>query len=523
MNGIKPDTEKNPSQFRPFSITQTHEISPKNEEETQILKDSRTIKKSPFVRQCIAVLGPLIVVISSGMVSGYSAILIPQVVGRNTTVQFTEGDVSWIAAVGVLPMGPGCFLGGYLMNKFGRRTSHMIICVPMVLGWALIACSEIIPYTKAMILLGRFITGAASGILGPPSSVYMGEISDPKYRALFLGGISLSIAIGVFIAHILGTFLTWKLTAAISSVLPLFCYVLIVFVPESPTWLLAKDDIEKAERAFKWFRGNGIEAIDEFQAMVNRHLADKNERASKPKESMLENMKVNFSRQAFIRPLVIILIFFSTIQFSGVNAVVFYSVSILNETLGSGINEYLAMILIDTIRVIMSIVACICMKNFGRRPISLIGTGGTAVSFLGLALFLYLQRNITYFGNVYWPSLTCFISFVIFTTIGLVPMAWCLVGELFPVQQRGLGSGISTCWNFIAFFIVVKTYPALSDIGLVQTFSLYGSIALAGVIYLWFELPETKNKTLQEIEDHFTHKHLNDNNKLKKENNNIDI
>lgn len=494
-----------------------------NGEEEKINENSKPIKQfSIKTRQCFAVLGPLITVVSAGMVSGYSAILIPQLLDINSTVPFSPADASWIASVGVLPMGPGCFIGGYLMEKYGRRTSHMIVCVPMILGWVTIACAELFYKPPDVILLGRFITGAASGILGPPVSVFIGEISVPKYRGLFLGGISLSIASGILIAHILGTFLTWQMTAVISSFLPLICYILIKFVPESPTWLLARGELDKAEKAFKWFRGSSIESIDEFQNMVNRHLTEKHAAADQPKPSLIENIKTNFTKKEFLHPLGIILVFFSTLQFSGVNAVVFYTVTILENTLKKGINEYFAMILIDCIRVFMSIVACICMKNYGRRPISLIGTTGTAISFLGLSLFLYLMQNSLLFSNAFWLPLLCFISFVIFTTLGLVPMPWCLVGELFPLHQRGLGTGISTAWNFVAFFIVVKTSPRLfREFGSVQTFFMYGCVALAGAVFLWFKLPETKNQTLQDIEDNFSKSKKTKANKENRENNNV--
>lgn len=498
--------EKDSLQFTQISEPE-HNLGDSNRvEEIKLNENSKTVARfSIQTRQYFAVLGPLITVVSAGMVSGYSAILIPQLLHENSTVKFSPADISWIASVGVLPMGPGCFLGGYIMEKYGRRMSHMIVCVPMVLGWVAIACCELFYKAPDVLLLGRFITGAASGILGPPVSVFIGEISIPKNRGLFLGGISLSIALGILIAHILGTFFTWKMTAVISAFLPLICYVLIKFVPESPAWLLARGELEKAEKSFKWFRGSSIESMDEFRNMVNRHLSEKHVASEQPKPSTMDNFKKNFTKKEFLYPLGIILVFFSTLQFSGVNAVVFYTVTILKTTLKQGINEYFAMILIDCIRVFMSIVACICMKNFGRRPISLIGTTGTAVSFLGLAFFLYLMQNKILSENAYWLPLLCFVSFVIFTTLGLVPMPWCLVGELFPLHQRGLGTGISTAWNFVAFFIVVKTSPKLFlEYGSVTTFVMYGCVALAGAVFLWFKLPETKNKTLQDIEDNFS-------------------
>lgn len=210
------------------------------------------------------------------------------------------------------------------------------------------------------------------------------------------------------------------------------------------------------------------------------------------------SMKEQISRPEFWKPLLIINLYFFTTQFSGVNAVAFYSVTIMKTTVGEGINEYLAMMIIDTIRLVMSFIACILTRNYGRRPLTLVSGLGTAASLIALAANSHLA------GQHAWFAMTSLVGYITFVSIGLVPLPWALTGEVFPLAVRGIGSGVTSAMAFFAFFVVVKTSPIMfKNMGSGGTFFFYGAIALAGTIILYFFLPETRNKTLQDIEEHF--------------------
>lgn len=147
-----------------------------------------------------------------------------------------------------LPMAIGCILSGILIEKFGRKTTQLITSIPLIIGWALIGYS----WNIEMILIGRFITGLCVGLMGPACSVYISEMSAPKYRGFLLAGISLAIAAGLLGAHLLGTFISWQLVAYISTSVPIACIIVLLMVPESPAWLMNHNQLKKAEDAFFW-------------------------------------------------------------------------------------------------------------------------------------------------------------------------------------------------------------------------------------------------------------------------------
>lgn len=389
-----------------------------------------------------------------------------------------------------LPMAPGCLVSGWMMEKFGRKTSHYITCVPLLLGWIFIASSS----NLSLMLIGRFLTGFCSGLTGPLIPVYIGETTEPKYRGFFLAAVSLAIAVGIFVAHIIGTFLSWKLTAIICSVFPVLTVGLLSFVPESPTWLISHGRIEDGVKAFYWLRGYGEEAKSELKGIIDSKKASDNE----PKMSWKEKL-ISLKNPELIKPLVIMIMFFFTCQFTGVNAVAFYSIEIVEKAVGKGIDHYLVMLIIDSLRVFMSVVACVICKQYGRRPLCFISGIWTSIAMIGLSMFLYWKPE-----NMSWLPLMFLMFYICAISIGLVPLPWIMCGEVFPTKVRGLGSGISSASTFVAFFIVVKTAPGMmSNWGEVITFCLYGVIALIGTILMYFILPETKGKSLQEIEERF--------------------
>jgi MFS family permease len=376
-------------------------------------------------------------------------------------------------------MGPGSVLGGVIMEQLGRRGAHQLICVPYILGWVLISMA----HDPAALYVGRFLTGLCVGMIGPVSAVFIAETSGPAYRGVLLATVSLAVATGILLANLLGTFLHWQLAAALSAVFPLVCYVAVFWVPESPAWLASRGRHAQATAAFLWYRGHSPDGTKELRALLDKHAA---ERATYTWADTWAHVRST----SFLKPFVVMVVFFSVMQFSGVNAVAFYTVSILNGV-GSGLDAFLATNIIGLVRVVMSVVACILTRRFGRRILAISSSLGAAASLLGLGA-----------AGPGWAPVALLVAYICFISIGLVPLPWVMVGEVFPSAVRGLGSGASTCHCFLVFFAVVRTGPDLiASVGIHGAFYTYGAVALGGAVFLYAFLPETRNRTLQDIED----------------------
>lgn len=328
-----------------------------------------------------------------------------------------------------------------------------------------------------------------------------------------LATITLAISCGILFCHIMGTYVHWQSIALMSATLfPFIIFVILSLVPESPSWLVTQNRVKDAEKAFRWLRRRTSNALtadaqNELDDLVKKHEKRKKEEdANNISDDPVAILKSNVMKPEFYKPLWIVLISFFVMQFSGVNSVAFYTVTLMKSVTGSG-HEYLSMILIDTVRVISSFCACILLKLCYRRTLLMVSGIGSSICMILVSACMYLSKANATQIDFSWMSMVFLIGYICFVSCGLFPLPWVLQAEMLQQTTRGFSSGLTTCFNFICFFIVVKTFVQMSlAIETFGVFLVYASIALIGTIILYLILPETKNRTLQQIEDGFSRK-----------------
>lgn len=456
-----------------------------------------------YLRQLLTALAPLLGTVTAGASNGYSAILLPQLksVPLNGS-DFSSGvadhlgtlsieQESWIAAAAVLPMAPGCWTGGFLAERLGRKMSVLLLFPVYFLGWLLIGLAG----SVETLVAGRLLIGYCAGILAPIMPIYVGETSDPLLRGILLGSISLALSIGTLACHAIGTVLHWRTTSYICGAMPLLCWVISLFSHESPMWLLSRGELERARSSWIFFRGE--HTLEEFSLLESSKLAEVAATAAAQKQpekrSPLRTLRKTWSSRYFLKPLAICCLYFFTTQYSGSNVMSFYSVELLATVSGLN-NAYLMTLVIDVVRLATSVIVCLLMKSLNRRTMTFLSGFGVAATMLSLSLCLTL-------GVGGWTAAILLLVYNGLPPLGLVPVPWLLCGELFARNFRELGSGLVSGFGFICFFAVIKTTPAMME--LIQpegTFAVYGGVALVGTGILYFILPETRNKTLQEIQ-----------------------
>lgn len=442
----------------------------------------------------------MIASISSGMLFGYSATLIPELQKPSSDIHVNLEYASWIASTVPLLMSFGCLVGGTIMGRYGRKNAHFILCIPKFLGWITIYLAP----NFGILLVGRILGGLSAGLLATLFPTYLGEVSEPKYRGFFLVGPSTALALGILATHVLGTFLHWRTVALLAAILPLLTTFVLLFVPETPCWLISQNRFNDALESFRWLRGISSASKHEFEQMWDKHKETEN---INTEDNFWNKAYLAFKRPEFVKPFMIIFCCFFTMQFSGPYIVAFYSVTILSKILGTTINEYWVMNSIDVLRLIMVIIASALLRVVRRRVLLLTSGIGTTISATGLSLFLYGTRFFPSLIEFSWFSVILLVSYIFFISIGIFVLPWCMAGELYPLDCRSLGSSLNISINFFLFFICVKIAPALFEsLGIDGAFLFYGSIALIGTIILGIILPETKNRTLVDIQMQFIKK-----------------
>lgn len=380
----------------------------------------------------------------------------------------------------------GALPSGALADKFGRKKSLLLLAVPFLLSWLLIlVVSNVWP-----IYIARFVVGLGVGagcVLGP---TYISEISEVSTRGTLGALFQLFLTVGIFLAFVLGSVLSYTMFALVCALIIVGFVASFYWMPESPVWLVGKMEKRSALMALSVLRGdkyNPSEEINEMQKAVDES-AGKN-------TSFLDMLKSPADRKAMIASFG--MMFFQ--QASGVNAVIFYTVMIF-EASGSSMSPELASILVALVQLVMSGVAALIVDRAGRKPLLMISTGVMSVSLVALGYYFRQKESQSDVSSLGWLPLTSLVVFMIAFSVGLGPVPWMLMGELFSAETKALASSVAVTLNWFMVFIVTKSFPAMNKhLGTDMTFWIFAVIMAGATAFTQFLVPETKGKTYNEI------------------------
>ncbi|KAH0945112.1 hypothetical protein HN011_010969 [Eciton burchellii] len=464
------------------------------------LEAGQSSPKASTTRQVMAALVAQLGTINTGMTFGFSAIALPQLQEADSIIPIKEGspEESWIASMSSIGTPIGCLASGYMMDMFGRKRSLIITEIPALLGWLLIIFATDI----RMIYAGRFFVGLGSGMVGAPARVYTSEVTQPHLRGMLTAFASVGVSTGVLIEYALGSMLTWKVCATISAIVPFTALLLMFLFPETPSYLLSRSKPEEAKKALQKFRGSTYDVNEEMETLVE--FSNKN---NIKRLTGLGEIARAVLKPSALKPFALLFLYFLIYQWSGTNVITFYAVEIFKDS-GASMNKYLAAVILGIVRLTSTIVACVLCRRCGRRPLTMVSSIGCGLSMIGLGGYMWLKQywmanNLPLIAT--WIPVVCIFLYTVTCTLGFLVIPWVMIGEVYPVQVRGIIGGLTTMCAHTFVFMVVKTYPFLaSALTRHGTFILYGCISLFGTIYFYTCLPETKGKTLQEIEDYFS-------------------
>lgn len=454
-------------------------------------------RASPFLRQLLAVSGVVMYMIGTGANIGYPGVLLQQLRQPDSALKLTAEHESWIASILGLALITGIVIAPVCLQKLGRRLTNQLSTLPALGGWALLIFAK----DPTALLISRFLQGFGMGIQAAAAPISIAEYSAPKYRGAFLATIAFSFSTGMLVAHVFGTLLYWRSAAVACGSCYVISLILISLSPETPPYLSTKGKFKECRKSFRWLRGWDSESEKELEILLNCQKQNSFPIRQVSKWKMyLETVK----KPEFYKPTVIMMFMFVLFQMSGMTVVPSYTLLLMEEVTDGTIEPYTSMLLVDIVRFATAVLACIVVNKLNRRTVLFIGITISVVSLFFTSLLLYLKDFGYISGKYKWTPLIPTLIYIFGKTLGILPIPWAIAGEIFPLAYRSLGSGISGMFLSLMFFVVVKTAPtSFRQIGVKGTFCVYGlSIAICGA-FLFYLLPETKGKTLYEIECHF--------------------
>jgi len=461
---------------------------------TKTLDYSKAQKRPQILAALAAVAGGFVL----GNFLGFPSPVQPQLQDLDGTgdpsslwyIALTTEEMSWVSSLMTLGALVGGMTGGIFMDMLGRRTTLILISVPAVLGWLLM----VLTVNPTMLFIGCFLGGLAGGIGSVVSPSYVGEISTPPMQG-FLGiFFQLSICCGILLTSLMGIGLKWRLIAAILEIFPLVFVSSMIFVPESPYHLVKKGRKAEALKSLIWLRGNEFDIeseLNQLEASVQVELASK----ARPSDLLLP--------WAY-KPILTALALMSFQQVIGINAALFNSVDIFKSA-GSDLDPLVSAVILNAIQLGMTLVSSVLITRLGRRILFLSSQLICAISITALGAYFYIQQTDEETAkSIGWLPLASLMIYIGSFAFGSGPIPWVMTGEIVPRKVKSLGVSLATLTNWGWAFIISKTYVNLKDaITPAGAFWLYGGMCALGVLFSIFLLPETKDKTNEEIQAFF--------------------
>lgn len=416
--------------------------------------------------------------------------------------------IELITSAGLLGAILGALFCGRLTDRLGRKKVILASAVIFAVGaiWSGVAVDA------WNLVLARLFLGIAIGVSSFAVPLYIAEISPAKVRGMLVSMFQLMVTIGVLVSYLSdlyfadeGDMSCWRPMFYVGVIPACILLVGMIFMPETPRWLMSKGRHSESIRILKRIEGEE-QAKDSFQQMQ-----EEIKRSETEKSGWKELL------QPWLRtPLIICIGIMFFQQFVGINTVIYYSPKIfLMAGFDGTVAAIWASVGVGVVNVIFTVVSVYFVDRLGRRKLYFIGLSGIVVSLLILGLCFVFVNQLG--DSVKWVAILLIFCYVAFFAISIGPLGWLIISEIFPLKLRGLGASLGSLsvWLFnsivsFTFFKIVKalTIPGKEIImdgenlgNPAGAFWFYGGVAFLALIWGYFYVPETKGVSLEQIEN----------------------
>lgn len=398
--------------------------------------------------------------------------------------EWNELQLGWGVSSLLVGAIAGAFGSGVLTDRYGRKSVLIVVALFFAVSCGVTALAT----TPTVFVLARLFGGLAVGAASVLSPMYVAEVAPPKVRGMLVSVYQLTIVLGILCSYTINYLLhdvenNWRWMFAVGVIPSVLFFVGLFFIPESPRWL--------------YKAGKKDESLKVLSRIGGEEFAKKelDEIALSLKDSSASVRIIDIFRTTKYRRVLWVGFFLAIlVQVSGINTIVDYAPKIL---LAAGVeikNALLQTSLIGLINFIFTFVAISLIDKVGRRMLYLVGSTGMVVTLIMLAFSFYLKIEGFF-------TLICILLFIAFFASCIGPVFWTLVSEIFPNRIRGKAVAFASFTQWIFNFLVVLFFPhVLSSIGGAATFLILAFMSLLQWLFTYFYVPETKGKSLEEIE-----------------------
>lgn len=451
---------------------------------------------------------------------------------------------SWVASSPPLASFVGTVIAGPMLQILGRQGMLMALTFPYIVGWLAIGFAG----TSVMLIMtGRFLTGLAAGLCTAGAQLYVSECVRAEVRGTLGFLPAMLLAFGILVGFATSTLnLDWRNLALVMTTFPVALLLMTLTVPESPSWLVMKGKEDRAFKSLKRLRGKSNADQAEREIFDMKRAIRATRRASRasidPATQQVSLFKL-IQQRVIYYPAFIAVCLMCFQQFSGANAVVYYLSDILTEAqphnfkmavkeyrdlllqnateagepMTYGMDHNVSSVIVGVVQFLAFFVSLPLIDRLGRRILLICSAAAMSVPLGTLGLFYYCNQAEFFENSVEpgtcaslvestgtWLPVTCLSVFIAAYSIGFGPICFILMSELFPSKARSYLCALTSFVNHLCLFILIKAFlPSVNILGSHWTFWIFTGCCLVSIPFVLFIVPETKGKTLAEIEKGF--------------------
>ncbi len=438
-------------------------------------------KRFVYVATAISALGGMLFGYDIGVISG--AILFIK-----KEFSLSPGMEEIVVSSVLLGSLVGAAVGGILADRLGRR--RILIVTAVVFGSGAIGAA-LAPGT-AWLVAARIVGGTAIGIASFVAPLYISEIAPVDIRGKLVSINQVALTSGIVISYIIDYAFAgsqaWRWMFALAVIPAASFGIGLLFIPDSPRWLVDRGHAEQARAVLERIRAPG---------QVEGELSEIRHSAAQQMGHWSELLS------PLLRPAMIVGIGLAVAQqITGINTVIYYAPTIFRFAgLSSASAAILASVGVGVVNVVLTVVAMQLIDRVGRRPLLLASLAGMALSLFVLGMAFSLPQLS---GSLGWIAVISLMVYVGSFAVGLGPVFWLMLSEIYPLRIRGRAMSVGTVANWSANLIVALSFLTLTQVlGKPATFWLYGAVSIGAWFFSFFLVPETKGRSLEEIEAHW--------------------